>query len=54
MTKKTITWWVGWVALWPIRVLFCIFMSIIFASFPSGFYGWFNSRLEDNQDNWKL
>jgi len=54
--KKTITWWVGWIVLFPARLAWALVVAIVMACIPQIWYKIAYSTLDPrykNPDNWK-
>lgn len=55
MKPKTLTWWVGWIVLYPVRLILLIgLVVLVFAAVPSLFYPVVDTHPEHNPDNWNL
>lgn len=39
--KYSVTFWVGWIILYPLRLFFCILVSIIFLATLPKYFNWF-------------
>lgn len=52
--QVTITWWVGWIVLFPVRLAALISYSLVLAMRPSEFYGFNQFSTEKDQSKWEL
>lgn len=52
--KVSFVWWAGWVVLYPLRLLFTLFVAVGLAASPSGFYAFLNMQEEKDQSKWRF